>query len=70
MKGEGTMSKEVYCLADLATLGYPKTSLYDLARSEDFTDAGGFRIGEGKRAKIYFNRKQLDSYLRRKTNER
>lgn len=62
------MSREVYCISDLITIGYPKLDLYSIARSDDFTDAGGFR-GIGKRSKIYFNRKKLDEYLRRRTKD-
>lgn len=66
---EKVMSREIYCITDLIALGYPRQDLYEIARSEDFTDAGGFR-GLGKRSKIYFNRHKLDTYLRRRTNER
>ena len=60
------MSKEIYSITELSAAGYSKVDLYEIARSENFTDAGGYR-GESKRSKIFFNRNKLDGYLRRRT---
>lgn len=61
--------QEVYSISQLVPIGYARSILYEVARSEDFTLAGGFR-GTGRRTKIYFNREKLDKYLRKRTDWR
>ena len=61
--------QEVFSIQQLIPIGYPKAILYQVARSDEFTDAGGFR-GEGRRTKIYFNKTMLDEYLRKRTDWR
>jgi len=61
--------QEVFTIKQLIPIGYTRSTLYKVARSEDFTTAGGFR-GEGRRTKIYFNRRKLDEYLAKSTDWR
>ena len=63
------MKKEVYSIAELAEMGYPKKLLKELVHSDDFSRIG-FRLAASRNSKTFFHKDKLDRFLEHQEDER
>ena len=60
------MKKKLMTIQELVKEGFPQAWLYQVARSDDFIEAGGRRLA-GKNSTIYFDPERLDRYFEQQT---
>lgn len=64
----GAMKKEVYSIAELVEMGYPKNMLKNLIHSDNFSSIG-FRLASSRNSKTFFYKEKLDRFLERQMDE-
>ena len=62
------MKKEVYSIAELVEMGYPKNMLKNLIHSSNFSSIG-FRLASSRNSKTFFYKEKLDRFLERQMDE-
>lgn len=62
------MKKEVYSIAELVEMGYPKNMLKNLSHSDNFSSIG-FRLASSRNSKTFFYKEKLDRFLERQMDE-